>query len=314
MLLAPLRKRPENLSMKKLLCVFSFFLSLFISKISYSQFCAGPESPTEFNSIENLIYKKDLGFDLYAPKNLSEKPLPVAMIIHGGAWVKGDRKEYRPLAQKLTSMGFAAVTVSYSLVTAEGGRFPVPVEDLRCALKTLKKNRNLFNLNTDRIVAIGFSAGAHLAAEIGLTANNQKFSDIECSVQDFEPDVHGVVAYYGPYDLTNLDGLDALQTSLVVNFLGIHPFLAPSLAMWASPKAQVKKQKIPFYLVHAQNDDLVPVRSSREFSQTLAQKNVPFRYVETSEGAHTLKLFDDRPFAQEATCGALEYLNNFLTQ
>jgi acetyl esterase/lipase len=199
-------------------------------------------------------------------------------------------------------------------VTTEGGRFPVPVEDLRCALKTLKKNRNLFNLNTDRIVAIGFSAGAHLAAEIGLTSKNQNFSDHECPIQNFEPDVQGVVAYYGPYDLTNLEGLDALQTSLVVNFLGIHPFFAPSLAMWASPKAQVKKQKLPFYLVHAQNDDLVPVRSSREFSETLAQKNVPYKYVETGDGAHTLKLFDDRPFAQEATCGALEYLNNFLTQ
>ncbi len=298
--------------MKKLLFVFSLFVLLAGSNLTYSQVCTPPVSPSEYHSIENMIYKKDLGMDLYAPVSFSEKPLPVAMIIHGGAWVRGDRRDYRPLAKQLTSMGFAAITVSYSLVTPEGGRFPQPIEDLRCALKTLKKNHKLFNINPDRILGIGFSAGAHLAAEVGLTAKHQHFSDRECPVQDFEPNVQGVVAYYGPYDLTNLDGLDALQSSLVINFLGIHPFLAPSFAMWASPKAQIKKQNIPFYLVHAQNDDLVPVRSSREFSEALAQKNVPFKYVETNDGAHTLKLFDDRSFAQQATCGALEYLNNFL--
>lgn len=302
----------------KYLCIFQVFIFAITNakeaKVSMEpEACSAPLIPSDYKAFENIIYKKDLGFDLYEPLT-SSKPYPVAFIIHGGAWIKGDRKDYTALAKQLTSMGFAAVTVSYSLVTAESGRFPVPVEDLRCALKTLKKQRNDFNLNTDRIVTIGFSAGAHLAAEIGLTSKNQNFNDQECPVQDFDPEVQGVVGYYGPYDLTNVDGLNALQTSLVVNFLGIHPFLSPSLAMWASPMAQVKKQKLPFYLVHAQNDDTVPIRSSREFSETLAEKNVPFKYVETSDGAHTLKLFDDRPFAREATCGALEYLDNFLAQ
>ena len=103
--------------------------------------------------------------DFFIPKEAT-RPLPVALIIHGGAWVGGDRKDFNPTASQLAELGFAGVTVSYQLAKKSSGKFPVPVEDLRCAVKFLKAKANKFNLDPNRILLIGQSAGAHLALKL----------------------------------------------------------------------------------------------------------------------------------------------------
>lgn len=250
--------------------------------------------------------------DIFLPKNVRHD-LPVAFIIHGGSWIKGDRKDFNKLAIQLTGMGFAGVTVSYSLANSNQTKFPVPVEDLRCAVKTLKNRAHQYSLNTQRIAAIGFSAGAHLAAELGLTADNSELSDAACPVATDEADVHGVVGYYGPYDLRDTEDLNFTQIWILNNFLGASPHSNPEKAALASPAAQINNETLPFYIVHAANDDTVPVRSSQEFTTALQASQNSVKYVETTDGGHGLYLFDKRDFAHEATCGSIEYLSNFVS-
>ncbi len=209
-------------------------------------------------------------------------------------------------------MGYAAVTGSYRLANQAGGRFPAPIEDLRCALKTLKKRSAEFSINPDRVIALWQSAGAHLVTELALTADRNEFNDALCPVNGFNTDIQSVVGYFGPYDLRKTEDLNFGQIWLLLNFLGGLPSLKPSLAELASPVAQINDEDIPFYLVHASNDDVVPVKSSREFSEALDQAGKDVHYVEVAEGAHTIGYFDERPFAQEATCGTLNALESFL--
>lgn len=273
--------------------------------------CVAPSEPQKVRAFENVIYKKKLGMDIYLPQVVTSKPLPVAFIVHGGAWIQGDRKDFRPLAKQLTAMGYAGVTASYRLANGGGGKFPAPVEDLRCAIKTLKNTSGNYNLNTNKIVAIGFSAGGHLVAELALTADSDKFSDKECPVATDNTEVQGVVGYYGPYDLRSTKGLNFQQVSIITNFLGGLPELFPSWSTLASPVAQIGDESMPFYLVHAFDDDIVPVESSQQFSEALKLAEIPVKYVEVPEGGHGLDLFDDRPFTNEATCGSIDFLTNF---
>ncbi len=295
----------KNTSLILLLLTF-----LFISTTSAQEVCEAPASPTEYQSHENVTYKKNLGMDIFLPKNIT-RDLPVAMIIHGGSWIKGDRKDFNKLAIQLTSMGYAAVTVSYSFANTARGKFPVPVEDLRCAVKTLKNKSPVYSMNTERITTIGFSAGAHLAAELALTADSTALSDKECPVDTDTPEVHGAVGYYGPYDLRKTEDLNFSQIWILNNFLGASPTSQPEKAALASPAAQINDEALPFYIVHAANDDTVPVRSSQEFHVALQASKNTVKYVETNDGAHGLRLFDNRPFANEATCGSIRYLKDF---
>jgi acetyl esterase/lipase len=271
--------------------------------------CTAPTTPDNMRAFENIIYKGDLGMDLYLPEH--GENLPLAFIIHGGGWIQGDRKDFNPFAKQLTGMGYAAVTVSYRLANKADGKFPAPVEDLRCALKTLRNKKAEYSINTDRIIALGQSAGAHLAAEIALTADSSEFNDSLCPVQNHSTEVQSVVGYFGPYDLRDISELNLGQIWILSNFLGGLPSFNPKLAELASPAAQINDETVPFYLVQAANDDVVPVKSSRDFNQTLLDAGKDVRYVETTDGKHTLKYFDDREFAKEATCGTIETLDKF---
>lgn len=255
--------------------------------------------------------------DIYTPATqiaLSSAPqsFPIAFIIHGGAWVEGDKSDYDTIAKQLTVMGYAGVSVNYSLATGPGGQFPGPVEDLRCALKTLRSRSNELHLDPTRVVAIGSSAGGHLVAEIALTSDLQNtFDDSACPVQGFGVDVQGVIGYYGPYDLRSSAGLNVEQLGILTNFLGGIPELDPTEAALASPQAQLRGQQIPILLSQAVNDDTVPVRSSRDFSAGLIAAKMPQKYVEITDGGHGYDLFDSQPYAQPSTCAALDYLTKF---
>ena len=288
---------------------YVFALSMVSASLAIAEVCTPPQTPSDFRSYEDVLYKNDLGMDIYLPKE--GKDFPVAFIIHGGGWVQGSRKDFNPFAKQITAMGYAAVTVSYRLANNASGKFPAPVEDLRCALKTLRAKQKTYSMNTDKIIALGQSAGAHLAAEIALTADSTAFNDSLCPIQNYGTEVHSVVGYYGPYDLRKTDELNLGQIWILSNFLGGLPIFMPKLAELASPPAQLGDEDIPFYLVHSTPDDVVPVKSSRDFNDILRNAHKEVRYVETTDGKHGFPYFDSNSYADEATCGTIETLEKF---
>jgi len=278
--------------------------------ISASEVCVVPPTPSDFKAHENILYKDKLGLDLYLP-NEGEN-FPLAFIVHGGSWIGGDRKDFTSTAKRLTGLGYAAATVSYRLAKKASGRFPAPLEDLRCALRTLRARSAEFSIDPTRVVGMGQSAGAHLAAELALTADRSDINDIECPFVEEDLNFQSVIGYFGPYDLRKTEDLNFGQIWILSNFLGALPSKNPVLAEFASPVAQIQNELTSFYLVHAANDNVVPVKSSQEFSVALADAGKDVRYVETTDGVHNISYFDERPFANEATCGTLETLESQL--
>jgi pectinesterase len=155
------------------------------------------------NASEDVVYKrtaeKDLTADVYLPKSEKGEKFPAVLLIHGGGWLTGSKENLRPLAQKLASEGYVAVTVAYRLGTE--AVYPEGVIDLKDAVKWMKENSDQYQINTEKIAVLGASAGAQLATLVGVTANseiynfgNTEFSDEVQAIINID----GIVSFIHP--------------------------------------------------------------------------------------------------------------------
>jgi acetyl esterase/lipase len=175
--------------------------------------------------------------ELFRP---AETPAPVAVVLHGGFWKAAyDRHLMNDLCHDLASRGWAAWNVEYRRV-GEGGGWPTTVEDVCAAVDHLGE---LDGLDLGRVVAIGHSAGGHLALLAATRA----------------PVTHAV-AQAGVCDLAEAGRL-GLGAGAAEAFAGGRP----EAYELGSPRALLPLG-IPQLLVHGTGDDTVPVEMSREYA------------------------------------------------
>ncbi|WP_261520880.1 alpha/beta hydrolase family protein [Burkholderia multivorans] len=93
-------------------------------------------------------------------------PFPVAILIHGGCWQRryGGRSQLRVLAARLAMQGIAVWNVEYRRIDEPGGGYPGTYQDIGAAVDLLDSRAISLNLDSRRVVAVGHSAGAELAA------------------------------------------------------------------------------------------------------------------------------------------------------
>ena len=134
----------------------------------------------------------DLHLDVYQVP--SPKPTPVVVQLHGGGWIRGDRpSSYRGFAALLAA-GMSVVTVEYR--NAKDAPAPAAIQDTRCAMAWVKAHAAQYNLDPNRVILYGGSAGGHLAL-IGAYAP-ASFNPPGCTDQ---PHVAAVLDFYGPTNL-----------------------------------------------------------------------------------------------------------------
>ena len=91
---------------------------------------AGLKTPDDIKRYDNIVYGRDSVWqvlDVYRPKALEGKKLPVIVSVHGGAWVYGDKERYQYYCMDLAKRGFAVVNFTYRL--APEFKYPAPLED-----------------------------------------------------------------------------------------------------------------------------------------------------------------------------------------
>ena len=145
---------------------FSFFLSIAILQGQKDGNNLSSEKTFErLDSMLDITYAsydgRTLKLDLYKPREKLGK-LPAIVCIHGGGWAEGGRKNYTKVAQALASHGYVAVTISYRL--SGEAVFPAAIMDCKAAVRFLRAHAQTLGINSDKIGAIGSSAGGHLAA------------------------------------------------------------------------------------------------------------------------------------------------------
>jgi len=103
--------------------------------------------------------------DVWLPKGKAKGPTPVVVMVHGGCWTTSiaDRSLMNWIADDLRNTGVAVWNIDYRGVDRSGGGYPGTFADAAKATDQLKVSAKTFNLDTRRVLAIGHSAGGHLA-------------------------------------------------------------------------------------------------------------------------------------------------------
>jgi acetyl esterase len=179
-------------------------------------------------------------------------PFPAAIIVHGGGWVRGDKKiDVAPLFQPLSDAGIAWFSINYRLA-ADPLHFGIAINDVEAAIRFVKDSAREYRIDPDRIALIGESAGGQLAGMAAL--NNAPGTSVKA-----------VVALYAPTDLVSLIKTSELIPSSIRETLQGTPFEGLLLARLAqlSPISKVKPGMPPFLMIHGTADVLVPFEQSR---------------------------------------------------
>ena len=189
---------------------------------------------------------------------------PVLLYFHGGAWTIGDKREQGiPMLKHLAQRGYVAVSANYAL--SPQARWPQHVLDCKLALAWVKRHVAEFGGDPNLVFVSGGSAGGHLAALLGLTANDPVWQP------DFEHDdtrVAGCVPLYGVYDFVDADRIGNPNLAPILE-KRVFEQLEPEAFRKASPISRVGDAAPPFLVVHGRNDVLVPVASARAFVAVL---------------------------------------------
>ena len=135
--------------------------------------------PPDFKT---FVYKvadgKPLSLDVFPASPLPTGPTPVLILVHGGAWKSGNKKNFYAECRYFSKRGIAAVTVDYRLLqpAAPGlaGTRAMCLEDVKSAIRWVKKHAAELNIDPARVILGGGSAGGHLAtmAQLDTTTND----------------------------------------------------------------------------------------------------------------------------------------------
>ncbi len=119
--------------------------------------------------------------DVWRPKG--KGPFPVVVMVHGGCWTTSiaDRGLMNWVADDLRKDGIAVWNIDYRGVDRAGGGYPGTFEDAAKATDALSANAATFNFDMRRIVAIGHSAGGHLALWLAARAKLPAASTLHSS-------------------------------------------------------------------------------------------------------------------------------------
>ncbi len=233
---------------------------------------------------KELVYGQgggeELKLDLARPPSHRKGRFPAVVCIHGGGWRLGQRQQLSRLTELLASRGFVAVTISYRL--APKHRFPAQIEDCKAATRWLRAQADKYRLNADRIGAVGFSAGGHLACLLG-TANGEAGLESNGGNDKYPSRIQAVVSFFGPTDLTARNWSKEVEGFFLVPFLGGSFEEKGDLYRKCSPIQYVSKDAPPFLFFHGDQDPIVNIDQSQKLAQKLQEAGAYAKLV-TMEG------------------------------
>ncbi len=131
-----------------------------------------PHAVADITVLSDLEYSpgdRHARLDLYRPP-APTGPLPVILWIHGGGWLSGDKTDSHGYFTILAAAGFAVVSVNYTITP--GSKQPTPVRQVNEATRYLLEAADRLQIDPDRVVLAGDSAGAQLASQlVGVITN-----------------------------------------------------------------------------------------------------------------------------------------------
>ena len=248
------------------------------SSSSASPTSAPPTSAAPSGSLQPFVPAS--ASEVYPPSGSRSGPVPVVVTVPGGGWQTANREYLAPLAQRLAAGGAFVVNTTYRAGEV-GARFPVALQDVRCAAGYAVAAARTAGFTPGPVVLVGHSAGGHLVALAAVSGDA-----LAAPCADPVPHIDAAVGLAGVYDA-------AAGANLIGSFFGVPRASDPSLWDSGDPLHYVTTGAAPrplgFLLVHGADDAVVPVSQSRTFAAALTKAGIPVRLdVLTGESHSTV--------------------------
>ncbi|HMO33452.1 MAG TPA: alpha/beta hydrolase [Lacibacter sp.] len=233
------------------------------------------------------------------------------ILLHGGGWRSGDKTLLQPMAACLAIKGYTCFTPEYRLSTH--ALYPAAVLDVKAAVQWVRANAASMQVDPQRIVIAGHSAGGQLAALAGATNGLPVFEKTSCTTTasglvQAVVNMDGILAFLHP---ESGEGNDSLRTSAATYWFGYPKHLRPDLWQEASPLTHVGAHTPPFLFF---NSSVPRMRAGQDdFIQELNRFGIYSRVMQLERAPHSFALF--QPWLDTVVQVTDEFLQHvFVTQ
>jgi acetyl esterase/lipase len=286
--------------------IFRSFSLIFVLLVLSTNQTTGTASPNLSDVTYSTVDGVALKMDVYFPSVTWQRPRPAAVYVHGGGWTMGDKREGAGVSDitELLARGYVVVAINYRL--APKHRFPAQIEDVKCAIRSLRANAATYQIDPDRIGVWGGSAGGHLVSLLGVTDRSAGF-DVG-QYLDQSSRVQVVVDFFGPSNLTHGWGGNMVQ---LLTVFGSREGLKK-----ASPVTYVTGDDPPFLIVHGELDTVVLPIQSQELCDRLTAAGVPATLVLVWNAGHGFRPVGGpiSPSREEITKIMADFLDRYLQE
>ncbi len=201
----------------------------------------------------------------YPPTGASG-PFPALILIHGGGWGSGSPDLLAPMAGYFADRGMLVANIGYRLTSQTGVRVPDCVTDVKLATRWVADHAEELDIDPERIVVAGESAGGHLAACVGMVPGFLPDGTPE-------PSIAALVLYNPVIDTASEDGWQMRGYSE-----------AERQAL--SPAHHVRQALPPTLIVHGKADTCTPFAWSERFVQAMRQAGNEIEFEELDGVGH----------------------------
>ena len=261
--------------MKKVL-----FLSLLVVFAASCKKEQSADTNLKAETQSNVSYGTDAAekMDIYLPAGRSVDSTKLIILVHGGAWISGDKSDFAsfiPVIQQRFP-AYAIANINYRLATATANHFPSQESDMKSAIDFLIQKSNDYHIS-QKMVLLGASAGAHMAL-----LQAYKYSS---------PKVLAVVDFFGPTDLADLYSFyssDPTTQGIFQLLMNGSPNSNASLYTQSSPINFATSQSCPTIIFHGDADIVVPISESVALKNKLNSLGVATQMTTYSNVAHEI--------------------------
>lgn len=251
----------------------------------------------------DVEYGPGLKLDVYKPSDAGTGTRPAVILIHGGGWTSFDKSTMKGMGGFLARSGFVAFAVDYRLFHGTDNRWPAQLDDVQRAVRWVRANAGKYGVNPDKIGAFGHSAGAQLAALLGMEDTRE---NSDPALAKYSSRVQAVVDVSGPTDFSTEK--DPEGTAFLTNFLGADYSKHPEVWQDASPVFHVTKSDAPFLIVHGTRDEMVPIAQAQELYDKLKGAGVQVSLIKVDD-VHTFQSAGNR---HQLAAETMEFFNRYL--
>lgn len=221
---------------------------------------------------------------------------PAVVVCPGGGYNFCCSREADPVAMQYMAQGYNGFVLEYA--TKEKAVFPNSLLDLCAAMKLIRENAEDWGVIKDKIAVLGFSAGGHLAASLGVYWNDPEIME-KSACKNGENKPNALILIYPVISTSWMENEKQLE-----RIIGDNDWDATYKKL--NLQTVVTKTTPPAFLCHTVRDTAVPAKDSIKFATALMDAGVPCELHLFPNGDHALVLGkkhanpngEDKSFAQ----------------